>query len=54
MRALGYAGAQEAHRVGFEREPQRAVIVHHMLGQRHHGQRHFRLGAGVGLVGMLE
>ena len=40
--------------MGFEGESERAVVVHHMLGERHHGERHLLLGAGFGGVGVVE
>ena len=40
--------------MGFEREPQRAVVVHHVLGQRHGRERDLRLAPRLRGVRMLE
>ena len=40
--------------MGFERKAQGAVVVHHMLGERHDGKRDVRLGAGLARRGVIE
>ncbi len=40
--------------MGFEGETKRAVVVHHMLRQRHDGKGDARFVAGLGRVGMIE
>ena len=49
-----YAVAEEAHRMSFEGKPERAVVVHHMLGEGHDWQRDERLAAGIAGIGVFE
>ena len=40
--------------MGFERQAQGAVVVHHMLGERHDGKRDVGFRAGLARRGVIE
>jgi hypothetical protein len=40
--------------MGFERKAKRAVVIHHVLRQRHQGQQHLLFIAGLRSRGMIE
>ena len=48
MRAAPTRSRRKLIGMGFERKPERAVVVHHMLGERHDGKRDQWLAAGIG------
>ena len=48
------ARAEEAHGMGFERKPQGAVVVHHMLRERHDGERDLRFSTRFARRGVIE
>ena len=46
--------AEELHGMRLQRELERLVVIHHMLGERHVGERHMRLVALLARVGEGE